>query len=139
MAGSPPSLPQASLALTLLCFYLRQHGLQECQGLPVVLGLHFDELRGHKEKRQPLPEDGGHGLPHHCGALPPPPPICNDGHSSPQPLQQRGDHKRKFWRWETRGGGDGDSPELGLPSLPPQLGSTLPPFLTAKGTEGVQP
>lgn len=134
-AGSPPSPPQA---LTLLCFYLRQHGLQECQGLPVVLRLHFDELREHKQKHQPLPEDGGHGLPHHRDAVPSPPPICNDGHSSPQPLQQRGDHKGTFWRWEARGGGEGDSPEVSLPSLPPQLRSTLPPVLTAKGTEGGQ-
>lgn len=48
-APYPPSLPQAGLALTLLCFYLRQHSLQERQRLPVVLGLHFYELRNYNK------------------------------------------------------------------------------------------
>lgn len=101
----------------------------------MVLGLHFDELREHKQKHQPLLEDGGHGLPHHRGAVPSPPPICNDGHSSPQPLQQRGD-QRKFWRWETQEEEvKGTLQRVSLPSLPPHA-TACPPVLTAKGTEG---
>lgn len=55
-AGSPPSQLLGKLALTLLCLDLRQHSLQQCQRLPVVLSLHFYQLRKHKNKPYPLPK-----------------------------------------------------------------------------------
>lgn len=60
--GEQPNPPSRShrCALTLLCFYLRQHGLQERQRLPVVLSLHFYELRRHKSRRYPLPKAREH-------------------------------------------------------------------------------
>lgn len=55
-AGSPPSQLLGKLTLTLLCLDLRQHSLQQCQRLPVVLSLHFYQLRKHKNKLYPLPK-----------------------------------------------------------------------------------
>lgn len=66
---NPPSKAHRC-ALTLLCFYLRQHGLQERQRLPVVLSLHFYELRRHKSKRYPLPKAGEHRPLRPWGSLP---------------------------------------------------------------------
>lgn len=57
VASGKASSPKAHrCVLTLLCFYLRQHGLQERQRLPMVLSLHFYELRRHKSKCYPLPK-----------------------------------------------------------------------------------